>query len=79
MRFERIAVDPAAVTGKPRRQAELRRSLQNPHPESGSLAEQGFEEWSRSLPDEDSEALVDSSAGRPVRWVPGEGWVERRD
>ena len=59
-----------------RRRAELHRSLQNPHPESAELAEQGLEEWTRSLPEEDTEALVVSSAGRPVRWVSGEGWVE---
>src|ERR1700689_1709620 len=59
-----------------RRRAELRLSLQNPHPESAELAELGFEEWARGLPDEDTEALVDSSAGRPIRWIPGEGWVE---
>ena len=59
-----------------RRRAELRRSLQNPHPEGRELAEQGLEEWSRGLPDEDTEGLVDSSAGKAVRWVPGEGWVE---
>ncbi|MGO9259281.1 MAG: hypothetical protein ACLQU1_23655 [Bryobacteraceae bacterium] len=61
-----------------RRRVELRRSLENPHPESAALAEQGLEEWSRGLPEEDAEALVDSSAGRAVRWVPGEGWVEDR-
>jgi Arc/MetJ-type ribon-helix-helix transcriptional regulator len=59
-----------------RRRDELRRSLQNPHPESADLAERGLEEWSRGLPEEDAEALVDSSAGKAVRWVPGEGWVE---
>jgi Arc/MetJ-type ribon-helix-helix transcriptional regulator len=59
-----------------RRRAELRRSLQNPHPESAELVEQGFEEWTRGLPEEDTEALVDSSTGKPVRWVPGEGWLE---
>lgn len=58
------------------RRAELRRSLRNPHPESAALAEQGLEEWSRGLPDEDTEALVDPSAGKAVRWVPGEGWLE---
>jgi Arc/MetJ-type ribon-helix-helix transcriptional regulator len=60
-----------------RRRAELRLSLQNPHPESAGLAELGFDEWARGLPDED-EALVDSSAGKPIRWVPGKGWVESR-
>jgi Arc/MetJ-type ribon-helix-helix transcriptional regulator len=61
-----------------RRRDELRRSLQNPHPESAELGEQGLEEWSHGLPEEDTEALVDSSAGKAVRWVPGEGWVEDR-
>jgi hypothetical protein len=56
-----------------RRREELRRSVRNPHHESHELAEQGFEEWTRGLPDEDTDALVDSSAGKPVRWVPGEG------
>lgn len=61
-----------------RRRAELRRSLQNPHPESAELAEQGLDEWSRGLPEEDAEALVDRSVGKAVRWIPGEGWVEDR-
>jgi metal-responsive CopG/Arc/MetJ family transcriptional regulator len=38
-----------------RRRDELRRSLQNPHAESVELAEQGLEEWTRGLPDEDTE------------------------
>ena len=59
-----------------RRRDELRRSLDNPHTESAELAEQGIAEWTRSLPEEDAGALVDSIAGRPIRWVPGEGWVE---
>jgi len=62
-----------------RRRAELLRSLRNPHPESAELAEQGVEEWTRSLPEEDTGALVDSSAGKPVRWLAGEGWVEDRE
>ena len=59
-----------------RRRDELRRSLQNPHPESAELAEQGLDEWTRSLPEEDTAALVDGEMGRPIRWVSGEGWVE---
>jgi Arc/MetJ-type ribon-helix-helix transcriptional regulator len=62
-----------------RRRKELRRSLDNPHPEGAELAEQGLAEWTRGLPEEDAEALVDSSAGRPIRWVSGEGWVEGRE
>ena len=59
-----------------RRREELRRSLHNPHPESTELAGQGLEEWTRGLPVEDTEALVNSNAGTPVRWVSGKGWVE---
>ncbi|MGC9972821.1 MAG: ribbon-helix-helix domain-containing protein [Bryobacteraceae bacterium] len=33
----------------------------------------------RRRPEEDAETLVDTSAGKPVRWVPGEGWVEGRE
>jgi hypothetical protein len=60
-----------------RRRAELRRSLHNPHPESAELAEQDLEEWSRGLPAEDAAGLVDSRAGKAVRWVPGTGWIEK--
>jgi post-segregation antitoxin (ccd killing protein) len=59
-----------------RRREELRRSLHKPYPESADLAEQGLEQWTRGLPEEDAEGLVDGDAGTPVLWVPGEGWVE---
>ncbi|HXB67517.1 MAG TPA: ribbon-helix-helix domain-containing protein [Candidatus Acidoferrales bacterium] len=62
-----------------RRRDELHRSLQNPHPESFEHADEGLEAWMRSLPQEDTEALVDSGAGKPVRWVSGKGWVEGRE
>jgi hypothetical protein len=62
-----------------RRRADLRISLQHPHPESAEMAEQGIEEWTRRLPAEDTDTLVDNSAGRSIRWVPGEGWVEERE
>ena len=58
-----------------RRREELRRSLHNIHPESADLAEQGLREWAHGLPDEDADALVDSDAGKPVQWVPSEGWI----
>jgi hypothetical protein len=59
-----------------RRQREgLLRSLANPHPEAAELAETGLAEWGASLPGGDG-GLVDDSAGRPVRWVEGQGWVE---
>lgn len=53
-----------------RRRAELQRSLEHPHPETAERADQGLEEWSRGLPQEDPEALLDSTAGKPVRWMP---------
>ncbi len=62
-----------------RRRDELRRSLQNPHLESAELADKGLEEWFRGLPEEDAEGLVDSRAGKAIRWVPGEGWVEDQE
>lgn len=62
-----------------RRRADLRRSLQNPHSESADLAEQGLEDWLRGLPDENAEALVDTSVGKQIRWVPGQGWMEDQE
>ena len=61
-----------------RRREDLHRSLRNPHPELAELADEGLEAWGCSLPEEDAEGLVDSSAGKPVQWVPGEGWTEGR-
>ena len=62
-----------------RRRQELRHSLQSPHRNSVDLAEQGLEEWKLTLPEEDLDSLVDTSLGKPVRWVPGEGWMEERE
>jgi hypothetical protein len=58
-----------------RRREGLMRSLESPHPEAAELAETGLADWAASLPADD-EGLVDISAGKPVRWVEGEGWVE---
>lgn len=58
-----------------RRREGLRRSLEHPHPEAADLADAGLDEWAASLPEVD-EGLVDQTAGTPVRWVEGEGWVE---
>src|ERR1035438_4910775 len=51
-----------------RLRAELRRSLKNPHPDSAGLAEQGFEEWTSGLPEEDAEALVNGGGGETGGW-----------
>jgi hypothetical protein len=58
-----------------RRREELLRSLKSPHPEAAELAEMGLADWGASLPSDD-EGLVDMNAGKPVRWIEGEGWVE---
>ncbi len=58
-----------------RRREELERSLSNPHPEVGKVAELGIDEWTTTVAGDDDE-LLDSSAGRAVRWVEGEGWRE---
>lgn len=58
-----------------RRREGLLRSLASPHPEAAELAETGLADWGASLPGDD-EGLVDESAGKPVRWVEGQGWVE---
>lgn len=71
-RFIKDAVEHELVR---RRREGLLRSLEQPHPEVADLADAGLDEWAESLPDEDEE-LVDMTAGKPVRWVEGEGWVE---
>jgi len=58
-----------------RRQEALELSLNNPHVESFQVAEAGIEDWDSGWTADD-EALVDKSAGRSIRWVPEEGWVE---
>lgn len=56
-----------------RRREKLMQSLQMPHPESTELDDAGFLDWAAQLPDE---GLVDQTAGKAVRWVEGEGWIE---
>lgn len=58
-----------------RRRDGLLRSLKNPHPDAAELGETGLAEWGASLPADD-EGLVDVSAGKAVRWIEGQGWIE---
>ncbi len=58
-----------------RRRDALEASLVNPHPETDELAAAGLGEWMAAAAEGDDD-LLDPAAGRPVRWVPGEGWVE---
>ncbi len=59
-----------------RRREALRRSLDAQHPETSEMEEAGLAAWFDSLPQEDAADLVDPSAGRPIAWKPGQGWVE---
>ena len=61
-----------------RRRPLLQRSLANPHPESSELADAGFEEWGRRLPDDNASDLVNPRGGDRVHWKPGRGWVGDR-
>lgn len=58
-----------------RRRRELELSLRHPHPETHEMAELGFADWTKRLPEE-ADDLVDPEAGTDVCWVPGEGWRE---
>lgn len=62
-----------------RRREELRRSLAEPHPETAGLADVGLAEWASGLPVDEAGSLLDMSRGRPVRWSPGEGWIELKE
>ena len=57
-----------------RRREALLQSVANPHPETTDLADIGFGDWVKDLPEEND--LVDVSTGTPVRWIEGRGWVE---
>jgi len=59
-----------------RRREELKRSLSNPHPESGALAVAGLEEWGGGSRRGEADELLDPDAGKPVRWVRGKGRVD---
>jgi hypothetical protein len=61
-----------------RRREELRRSLENPHPESSELADAGLDDWGGRSRRGESDELLDPAAGKPVRWVRGKGWVDAK-
>ena len=56
-----------------RRRERLQESLDQPHPESAEIAEEGFEEWYAELPE--AEDLLVRDGGTSVRWRSGEGWT----
>lgn len=57
-----------------RRRDALLQSVQTPHPETIALVDIGLSDWVSDLPGD--EALVDTNAGTPVRWVDGQGWMK---
>jgi post-segregation antitoxin (ccd killing protein) len=57
-----------------RRRDALLESVQNPHPETTELVDVDLSNWVSDLPAD--EALVDASAGTPVRWIEGQGWTK---
>ena len=57
-----------------RRRDALLQSVQNPHPETTELVDVGLSDWIVDLATD--EALVDPSAGTPVRWIEGQGWTK---
>lgn len=57
-----------------RRRDALLQSVQNPHAETTNLVDIGLSDWVSDLPSD--EALVDTNAGTPVRWVEGQGWTK---
>ena len=58
-----------------RRREGLLRSLATPHVETVDLADASLADWSATLPVED-EDIVDVTSGTPVRWIPGQGWMD---
>ena len=57
-----------------RRQDALLQSIRNPHPDTTEFVDMGVSDWISDLRDDD--ALVDASAGTPVRWIEGQGWTK---
>lgn len=39
------------------------------------MSEAGFDEWAGRVSRLADEDLVDASAGAPIRWQPGKGWL----
>ena len=70
----RFIVDAVRREIARQRREELRLSLQNPHEESGQVAELGISDWGDGLPPEEV-GLLNPERGRAVRWRPEKGWT----
>ncbi|HYX20505.1 MAG TPA: hypothetical protein VFA98_06625 [Thermoanaerobaculia bacterium] len=74
----RFVLDAVRREVERRRREELRRSLASPHPETSMLVDGGLDDWGTRESWREDAGLLDSEASRPVRWVEGRGWVEKR-
>lgn len=74
----RFVLDAVRREVERRRREELRRSLASPHPETSMLADAGLDDWGTRESWREDAGLLDSEASRPIRWVEGRGWVEKR-
>jgi hypothetical protein len=72
---DRFVVEAVARELERRRREALACSQRAPHPDAAELADVGLAEWAARLPAGD-EDVVDPTAGTPLRWVEGRGWVE---
>jgi hypothetical protein len=58
------------------RQTELERSLEGSSAESAAVVDIGLTDWLAAVPESEAADLLDPSMAIPVRWVPGQGWLE---
>lgn len=59
------------------RRDELLRSITTPHPDAIAMQDISVHDWVEDLADDAD--VVDLSAGMPVRWIEGRGWVAESD
>lgn len=59
-----------------RAREQLLASLETPHAESLEMADLGLADLAQSLPEDDVAEMCDLSAGTPVQWSDGRGWIE---
>ena len=57
-----------------RKEAQLRRSLDGPHPETSELAVSPSSNWPAGVPRDEWDDLLTSDLGEEIRWEEGKGW-----
>lgn len=56
-----------------RQREQMWLSLENPHPESRDVQDEGLQDWIAGIPPEEDDLVLPGSV-RPVQWTPGVGW-----